>query len=425
MKTYDIGYSHAIELAMMHLTDMPSEKRSVLEANNRVVSKDIIAKVNSPDVNASMKDGFAVISSDIEMASPSTPVELDVIDIVEAGSTAKKTIKSGQTIRILSGAPIPYGADAVLTEEFARVENNKIFALADAHKGRNILFQGSDVKKDEVLIHRHTTLTPSNIALLSAGGVSQVDVYKKPKVGLLATGNEVLLIGSLPEQGKLFASNIALQQAWLSAFGIETRVSISTDSFPVLSSAIQDMYSDCDVIITSGGAWKGDRDFIIQVLDMLGWHLIFHRVRMGPGKAVGMGMLNGKPVFCLPGGPPSNEMAFLMIALPCILKMTGFQSSPFLTLYGRLDSDLQGQKQWTNFFHCLISRDKHHLVITPLPMERRLSSMAKTQAIVCIPEEMDTISKNHIVPCCCLDIKAIRDSISEPCLWTQKKAFFS
>jgi molybdopterin molybdotransferase len=145
------------------------------------------------------------------------------------------------------------------------------------------------------------------------------------------------------------------------------------------------------VIITSGGAWKGDRDLIVRVLESLGWKRIFHKIKLGPGKAVGMGILDGKAIFCLPGGPPSNESAFLLIAFPAVCRIAGLEGSPFMRLTGRLKSEITGQKTWTQVIHCTVRKHGNEFHLTPLEMKRRLLSMARTQAIVLIPEGVEKI----------------------------------
>ena len=131
-------------------------------------------------------------------------------------------VTSGQAVRILTGAPIPEGADAVLSEEFAISEGDELKAIADAEKGRNIMWEGTDVKQGALLVEKGAEITPSKISLLVAGGITHLEVYKKPTIGLLATGDEILLPGSEFRKGKLFASNMALQQAWLKSFGFDS-----------------------------------------------------------------------------------------------------------------------------------------------------------------------------------------------------------
>ncbi len=225
-----------------------------------------------------------------------------------------------------------------------------------------------------------------------------MEVVRRPHAGLIATGDEVLLPGQRLEKGKLYASNVALQDAWLRSKGIECEVAACRDSFEDTARAISTMIKTVDVLITSGGAWKGDHDLVMKVLNDLGANIIFHRVRMGPGKAVGMAILDGKPVFCLPGGPPSNEMAFLMIVLPAILRMAGHTTPAFPELFGRLNEEVTGQDDWTQFVHCDVSRHGGELRLLPLNMNRRIAAMSRTRGIVKIPEGVERIEAHTRIP---------------------------
>lgn len=398
-----IGFDEALGLALANVPSPAVESIDTYYALNRIAADNIRAQVDSPSVDSSTKDGYAVISSDVAKATPTHPIELRLTGICAAGDLTDKIVTPGTAVRILSGATIPSGADAVLAEEFTREESNSVYAFADAHRGRNILEKGADVCLGEVLVNSGSQLSPGVIGLLAAGGVSKLRVFCRPRVGLLATGDEVLLPGEPMETGKLYASNLALQEAWLRSKGIEISTGVCGDSFDKLSTIVESMLDKLDVLVTSGGAWTGDRDLITKVLDKLGWQMIFHRVRMGPGKAVGMGILNKKPVFCLPGGPPSNEMAFLMIALPAILAMAGSGKPAFPELWGRIARPLTGERDWTQFVHCDVKRSGYEFLLRALDMTRRISGMGRTRAIVKIPETVDRIESGAIVSFSAID----------------------
>lgn len=376
---------------MANVTRLGSESIPVMNSVGRTAAENVTALVDSPSVDASMKDGFAVVSNDVKHASPTNPVTLEVIGSLDAGEDSRVSVKPGKAIRILSGAAIPEGCDAVLADEFTRSENTSVTAVADAHPGRNILFRGIDVEAGETLVKTGREITPQVVGLLVAGGVSEIKVARRPRVGLLATGDEVLMPGRQIEEGKLYASNLALQQAWLTSRAIPSISRIANDSFSDLTGTVESMLPETDVIITSGGAWKGDKDLIVKVFESLGWKQIFHKVKLGPGKAIGMGVLDRKTIFCLPGGPPSNEAAFLLIAFPVVCKIAGHEGSPFIRTTGRIESQVSGQITWTQVVHCLVTKRGNEYHLTPLEMKRRLVSMARTQAIVLIPEGIETI----------------------------------
>ncbi|MDQ7783064.1 MAG: molybdopterin molybdotransferase MoeA [Desulfomonilaceae bacterium] len=393
-----MGFDEALRLALTNVPRLLAESLPTGETLGRVAAEEVRAVVDSPSVDASIKDGYAVISADLVDAGPSRPVELRIAGSVGAGGETPTELVPGTAIRVLSGAPLPQGATAVLADEFAEAHGTFVHACADAHEGRNVLRTGTDVAAGEILVMAGEELTPGKIGLLVAGGVTKVEVVRRPRAGLIATGDEVLLPGRRIEKGKLYASNVALQDAWLRSKGIECEIGACTDAFEDIARALTAMIGTSDVVITSGGAWKGDHDLVVKVLDDLGWEFLFHRVRMGPGKAVGMGILGGKPVFCLPGGPPSNEMAFLMIVLPALLRMAGHTTPAFPELFGRLDRDVTGQVDWTQFVHCDLTRHNRELRLSPLDMNRRLSAISRTRGIVKIPEGVERLEEGTIVP---------------------------
>lgn len=399
---YDIGFRQALELSLKNTRPLGLESVPTSEILGRVCGEDVIALIDYPSSDASLKDGFAVVSEDIGSAPTPGSISLDLVGTAAAGYPCEVRVKSGEAVRILSGAAIPDGADAVLAEEFAETLPDRIRPLATAEPGRNVMFKGSEISKGEILVREGQVFTPPRISLVVAGGLERVSVYRRPTVGLLATGDEILLPGSPPEDGKLFASNLALQVAWLSSWGIRTTTRLAGDSFPDLSSAVESLLSECDVLLTSGGAWKAERDLIVKVLDALGWDQVFYRVRIGPGKAVAMGFLRGKPVFCLPGGPPSNEIAFLMIALPAILRIAGHRGSPYLRLTGILDQDVSGQADWTQVIHCRAEMRNSSIHVIPIERRRRLQTMSRANGLLLIPEGVELIPAGTAVEFDCL-----------------------
>ncbi|AFM27525.1 molybdopterin molybdotransferase MoeA [Desulfomonile tiedjei] len=400
---YDIGFQQACELARNNITPLGAEKIPVSGLSGRVCAREAIALIDYPSADSSLKDGYAVISRDIARADRQNPVLLQVVGTLGAGDPCTMSVSTGKTVRVLSGASIPEGAEAVLAEEFAEKRDGHIRALACSEQGRNILAKGSEVKEGEILVRTGEVFTPAKIGLIVAGGIQEAWVFRRPKVGLLATGNEVLLPGQPPETGKLFASNLALQDAWLRSWSISSVIEKAEDSFPGLKTALESIVDECDIILTSGGAWKGDRDLIVKVLDGLGWNMLFHRIRLGPGKAVALGFLQGKPVVCLPGGPPSNEAAFLLIALPLVLQLAGYTGSPYRRLTGILTEEVRGQKDWTQVVHCRAEKQDFSIRLVPLASTQRLRSMATADGLFLIPEGVEHISKGTLVEFICLN----------------------
>ncbi len=388
---FDIGFQRAWDLTVRAITPLADEKVSAAELVGRVCAQDVIAAIDYPSADCSMKDGYAVVSEDIAHADPARPVPLDLIGAIGAGASCGVTVRPGTAVRILSGAVMPQGATAVLAEEFTHNEDGRVMATACSEPGRNILSCGSEITQGEVLMRRGEVFHPAKVSLVVAGGLNEVWVYRRPVVGLLATGDEVLLPGKPPEAEKLFASNLALQDAWLRSRSMKTVLRQADDSIDELKSAVMSLLSECDILITSGGAWKGDRDLIVKSLDELGWDMAFHRVRMGPGKAVALGAFQGKPIFCLPGGPPSNEAAFLLLAFPATMRLAGSMGSPYPRLTGTLNEDVSGQSDWTQIVRCTVAKQGLDTRLTPFDARRRLRSMARADGIIMIPEGVERI----------------------------------
>jgi molybdopterin molybdotransferase len=226
-----------------------------------------------------------------------------------------------------------------------------------------------------------------------------VPVYKNPTVAIIGTGDEVVLPGTPLTEGKLYASNILTINAWCRRYRMKTVMTVVHDDFETLTSTFRTMAAGSDALITSGGAWTGDRDFVAQVLEGLGWKQYFHRIRIGPGKAVGFGMLDKKPVFILPGGPSSNLMGFLQIALPGLLALAGHADPSLPLINARLAEDLEGrQRDWTNFFFGRLEDGADFPFFHPLRDESRLRSIAEADAIACIPEGQGVLPKGSVVP---------------------------
>jgi molybdopterin molybdotransferase len=235
--------------------------------------------------------------------------------------------------------------------------------------------------------------------MLAAAGHYQIPVFRNLKIGIIATGDEVIAPGQPLTEEQLYASNMITLNAWCHRFYHDTQTSIVKDDPDAVLNALRSAADSADAVLTSGGAWTGDRDLVAHMLDELGWEKIFHRVRIGPGKGVGFGLLKNKPVFILPGGPPSNLIAFLEIALPGLLKLAGDRSPGLPAMNARLASEINGKySDWTQFIFGVIESNHRELpLFKPLQGSSRLSSMAEAQAIVACEEGLTHLSKGTVV----------------------------
>jgi len=214
MQTF-IGFKDALDLTLSNVSVGKTEFLPLSRLTGKILAEDVVAKVDCPSVSSSRKDGYAVVSSDVSEACSQAPVTLKVVGSLVAGSSRDLNIKRGQAVRITTGAPLPGGADAVLSEEFCRREKNAIIAHNTAEAGRNIHVRGRDIRRGETVAEKGGKLTPARIGLLAAAGLDGALVYKSPRVSVIATGDEVVLPGEPLRKGQLYASNMVTLCAWL------------------------------------------------------------------------------------------------------------------------------------------------------------------------------------------------------------------
>jgi molybdopterin molybdotransferase len=396
-----VGYQEAFALVGSNIQPVGVEEVTFDSCAGRTVAEDIVALVSYPSVDVSLKDGFAIKSEDVVHASVKQPVCLRVTGSVFAGSRFEGEVTPGNAVKICSGAPIPRGADAVVSGEFCdEASPEEVCVRADAGKGRNILYAGAEVKAGATIVSSGGTLFPGYLGLAAAAGVSRVTVYRRPNVAVIGVGDEVVAPGERLRTGQLYASNLVTMRAWLAAFNVPCVTSVVKDHEEAIKQKLLKHLPAVDAIITSGGAWGSERDLVVGVLDMLGWRQIFQHVRMGPGKGIAFGLWQGKPVFCLPGGPASNEMAFIQLALPGILRMGGEKRHPLLTVSARLTENLRGRHPaWTEFKDAILSRDATGDYQVKLYRNRsRLQAIASANSLICIPEGARALHAGEIVP---------------------------
>jgi molybdopterin molybdotransferase len=406
-----ISHAEALQATLERIAPLGVEQVALADASGRVCAEDLFARVDSPSADVSFKDGYAVRAAEIAAASPQAPVRLRLCGVSSAGNPWNGHLEEGAALRILSGGRIPAGADAVLAEEFTRLEGEQVLALAPAGPGRNILPRGCDLLVGQRLIPAGAILRPAQVGLAAAGGHTQLPVARRPRIAILATGDEVVAPGEPLAEGMLYASNLVNLAAWCAAFGWPVSTALAPDESQSQQRRLAELLNTHDALLTSGGSWSGDRDLVVRMLDALGWEKVYHRVRLGPGKGVGFGLWQGKPVFCLPGGPPSNYMAFLHLALPGLMRLAGYREPGLPQVMARLEQEVGGQADWTQFVMGRLERSGEGLVFHPQKVNQgsgasRLMSMAEASGVLAIPEGTSHIPAGTLVPVTQLAIPA-------------------
>ena len=315
-----------IENLFNELYPPKSEIVSIEDSYNRVIFKDIISSMDLPPFNRSLMDGFAVKSEDTFGASDESPKILKCIDSVEAGSFSEKTIKNGECIEISTGAPIPDGADGVAMVEFTYQCSDEIHILKSVAPNQDIALVGSDIKKDKLLLKEKTLLSPDKIGVLAAQGIKEIEVFKKPKVGVISTGNELLMEDEDLTYGKIYDVNsLAIKNASIANGASAVSCGIVKDNYKALKEKIEKSLKSSDIVICSGGTSAGVGDVLRHVLDDIG-EVIIHGVSVKPGKPTIVGKVNEKLVIGLPGNPVSALIVFYVFFVPNIRRLAGYKS---------------------------------------------------------------------------------------------------
>lgn len=314
----------ARERILARFASLPAEDVPLTEALGRVLAVDAVSHENLPPFPNSAMDGYAFRSEDAAGAGPDAPKQLRLAGEVPAGSVYAGRVQPGEAVRILTGAALPDGADAVLQQELTAVRDGVVSLLAAAPVGNNIRWPGEDVRPGQLLVPAGTEIGPAEIALLAATGVHPVAVTRRPRVTIVATGDELAPLGETPRSGQIRESNSPyLAAAVTRAGGLPVRLGIARDRADELRAKLEQA-RDADFILTSGGVSVGDYDLVKQMLTEQGG-IEFWRVGMRPGKPVAFGQLGETPLLGLPGNPVSAAVTFELFGRPAIRRMLGCQ----------------------------------------------------------------------------------------------------
>jgi len=314
---------HSLEQAraaiLARLEPMAAESVLLAQSAGRVLAADVAAAVDLPRFDNSAMDGYAVIAAEAGMGA-----QLQCVGEVPAGSPFENALQSGQCLRIFTGSPLPVGANAVVMQEDTRVEADRVEITEGVKPFEHIRLRGEDVKEGEPVGRAGEVMHAGRLQLLGAAGVARVEVYRRPIVGVLATGNELREPGEALGEGGIHESNRLALAELIRETGAEARVyPLVNDTLDATKAALRQAFDECDAVVTSGGVSVGDHDFVKPALEALGGELDFWKVRIKPGKPFVYGRLRGKPLFGVPGNPVSAMVTFLVLVRPGILKLTG------------------------------------------------------------------------------------------------------
>lgn len=301
------------------------EEVPLLNAFNRVLAVDAIAEIDVPPFNRSTVDGYAVKAEDTFRADENAPVKLRLCGVVNVGEVPKVIVEHGTAAGIMTGAPVPKGADAVIMAEHTEQKNSEIYVYAAVAKDENIMKAGADIQKGETVVKKGQLLGPREIGAIAALGMAKVEVYKTPRVAILSTGAEITEPGKPLTKGKIYDINAySLSAAVLQSGGKPVYFGVFPDDIIKLEKVLRQALASADIVITSGGVSVGLRDVTPKTLNLLGKPgVIFSGIAAKPGKPTTAAVVDGKLVFALPGHPTSALLIFHLLVQPIIEKMAG------------------------------------------------------------------------------------------------------
>jgi len=382
-----ITVEEAREEILNNISPLGVEKKHILESLGYVIAEDVYSDIDIPPFDNSQMDGFAVIAGDIRQASQDNPVTLQVIESLPAGYVATQKIESGKTIRIMTGAMIPQGANAVVMVEYTQTEEDKVKIFASVKKGRHIRRAGNDVKKGDLVIPKGKEIHPPEMAMLASMNRAEVMVYKRPKVALISTGDELTPLGEALKPGKIRDSNrygLYGQVLAIGCFPID--MGIVKDQIAPLKAKFSQALNLADVLVTSGGVSVGDYDIVKDVLSQFG-EINFWKVAMKPGKPQAFGIAEGKPVFGLPGNPVSSLVVFELMVRPALLKMAGHTDIFRPIFKAILENDIRNTDNRAHYMRAIIKRrdEKFYAQTTGPQSSGILYSMVLANGLIVIP----------------------------------------
>lgn len=393
-----IEISKALRIITRETPTLGTKRVELAGAVGRILREDIVADTDLPPFDRSQMDGFAVTAADTR----NTPVTLQIVGESAAGRGWHKTLKRGEAVRIMTGAPVPKGADSVQKIELTReTENGGVEVLASTEKGRFIVRQGSEIKKRQAILKMGEVITENMIAALAAFGYAKVNVSKQPRVAILGTGSEIVEITKKPQRDQIRNSNSVMLDVLTKKFGAETVVfPIAGDEISQLRSAINSAIRNprSEILIITGGVSVGKYDLTKAVLLELGAEIFFDKVRLKPGKPAVFARLGKTFIFGLPGNPVSAAVTFHLFVRKAILKMQAASTTDLQKGFAVLSSDAKAARERDTYLPSRVETNKlGQLLVTPLRWQGSSDfiGFSRADSLIFVPKG-NTLKKGEI-----------------------------
>lgn len=408
-----ISLEEARKLVLDAVHPMPFEVVSLLDAVGRVSAECVRSDIDVSPFAHSAMDGFGLRAAQLEGASEDAPVTLRVVANIGAGSVFNGEIADDECVRIMTGAELPEGCDSVVKYEI-------VDALGDGMTGSHVVFKaptplgsnvrqaGEDARKGDSVVEVGEVIHPAGAGFLASCGAVSISTYARPRVGIIATGSELTPATEVPERGHIRDSNSYAMAACVKmAGGIPEVLPICKDTYEALSEELEAATHRFDFVITTGGAANGDFDFIKRVVADKG-QLLMSQVNLRPGKAQTFGIVNGKPVFGLPGNPAAAYCGFEMLIRPALRKMQGYSHFEHPSVKARLTRDYKKKDPRRILLRSTLVRNAEtgELEVTPAKNQSSglFSAIQKSNCLAVMPEGTESRAEGSIVECILLDV---------------------
>jgi len=378
------------------------EKVSLSQAHRRVLAKNIKSLLDVPPFNRATVDGYAVKSKNTFGADEELSITLKLLGRVAIGEVPKIVVEEKTTVEIVTGAPLPSGADAVVMVEYTIQKDDLVSIYRPVSKRENVMEAGSDIRKGETVIKKNQTLSSRDIGVLAALGFTEVDVYKRPKVAVISTGAEIVEPGEFLPPGKIYDINTyTISAAVQECGGQPLNFGTIPDEIDELEAVLKKALDSADIVITSGGVSVGPTDVVPKVLNMLGKPgVIISGIAIKPGKPTTIAIVDEKPIFSLPGHPTSSLLIFHLLVRSTILKMAGRRQEPSFTLKAiSTEKMFQAKGRRTFIMVNLIRDNSGKLLARPvlLGLSGAITTLSKADGFVIIPERRQFINAGEEV----------------------------
>lgn len=391
-KRTPIAVGEAVKRVMQYATEGKVEQVDITESYGRYVAEDIAADQDVPAFDRSPYDGFAIRAIDSAAASAENPVAFEVVGTIGAGFVFDELVKPGQAVRIMTGAPIPAGCDAVVMLELTKgyeADGKTYMTIKRAFAaGTNISYRGEDVKQGAVLVKKGTYINPGVSALLATFGYAQVPVFVKPVIGVIATGSELLEPHEALAPGKIRNSNAYMMLAQIERAGATAKYyGKLSDDLAVCIEAVKKAMAEVDCLITTGGVSVGDFDYLPAIYEAIGADVLFNKVAQRPGSVTTVAQCDGQLLFGLSGNPSACYVGFELYTKPVIKAALGSQAPHLRREKAALGVDFKKPNPFTRFVRSTVTVTDGKLVATPSGFDKSsaVSSLADANAFIVLP----------------------------------------